>query len=620
MLFILFLCLLIKLLIFPAAIAQYGYPLHYVFGSMVTVSCIFLFAKLFKGKGQELFLLFVNLVASFLICATLMYVTIFRSPLSFKLLFLTDAVWDIRTSIINIMGLREKFILVMDILLVLIFVFRERIRSWFSKSYILPFFPLKKIVLSILLAFCFWNLLLWHAGISLPQMIVLEGPKSIRILNPLNYYAIELVRGSARYFFPVRPDHEKVAGLKTLLSEKSRLRKQKKEEFSLLLPEKASVLVLQVESLMDWPIGLEVKGVPVTPFLNSLASKAVFLPEFYSNAFQTCDADFAMLTSIQPPEFLLPHVDSYQNQYRSLPAILAQKGFSTFYANPCRQELYNSRGMNRFLGFENAVYLDQIRGDARFTTEWGVPDEEFFRIILPKLQTLPKPYFSMLLSISSHHPFSTREIPRKFDFSGSEFKEEIFQNYINAISYADKEIGNFFDKLYLENQNILFIIYGDHPSVRPWDTVAGIDNLDSDNHYLVKSAFNAKVPCFIYHPELEPGLVKKVASIVDLAPTILNALNIEIPSEFLGEPVNLTGSGAFLHKTYCGLTLDEVFWDKQTDSNKFANVALRHNLKQNHGPGLPELFEEKYFSELMVLHNLATLERIDEFLAQDRSK
>jgi phosphoglycerol transferase MdoB-like AlkP superfamily enzyme len=68
-----------------------------------------------------------------------------------------------------------------------------------------------------------------------------------------------------------------------------------------------------------------------------------------------------------------------------------------------------------------------------------------------------KPFFSSLLTLSSHEPFETTQAPRIIGDTNLDL-------FMNSLNYSDKCLGNFIEKAKKTNwwQNTLVIIVGDH--------------------------------------------------------------------------------------------------------------------------------------------------------------
>ncbi|WP_084765002.1 sulfatase-like hydrolase/transferase [Clostridium intestinale] len=72
-------------------------------------------------------------------------------------------------------------------------------------------------------------------------------------------------------------------------------------------------------------------------------------------------------------------------------------------------------------------------------------DNEFLAQSLETLKELQEPFFSFIVTLSSRHPFDMFKDFNEFDLG--EFAGTQLADYIEAIHYTDKAIGNFIDAL-----------------------------------------------------------------------------------------------------------------------------------------------------------------------------
>ena len=92
-------------------------------------------------------------------------------------------------------------------------------------------------------------------------------------------------------------------------------------------------------------------------------------------------------------------------------------------------------------------------------SKWGVHDHVLFERVLTDFNRQPEPFFSAMLTISSHEPF---EVPMKTVFAGSD-QPSLFKN---AIHYTDRSLKDFIAKARTQPwyKNTLFVLVADHGS------------------------------------------------------------------------------------------------------------------------------------------------------------
>jgi len=82
--------------------------------------------------------------------------------------------------------------------------------------------------------------------------------------------------------------------------------------------------------------------------------------------------------------------------------------------------------------------------------------------VLTDLSRQPEPFFSAMLTISSHEPF---EVPMKTVFNGTD-QPALFKN---AVHYTDRSLKSFFEKAHTQPwfRNTLFVFVADHGTALP---------------------------------------------------------------------------------------------------------------------------------------------------------
>ena len=128
--------------------------------------------------------------------------------------------------------------------------------------------------------------------------------------------------------------------------------------------------------------------------------------------------------------------------------------------------------------------------------------------------------------MSSHEPFNyARAYYANKDYE--DIKEEIVRNYFNSMSYVDSVLKDIVLFLKDNADNTYIIIYGDHHC-----------SLIKDSAIFKKTTYANMVPLFIVTPDNKHYVENsKIASMLDLAPTILYASGVDF--EIMTKGVNL---------------------------------------------------------------------------------
>jgi len=125
-----------------------------------------------------------------------------------------------------------------------------------------------------------------------------------------------------------------------------------------------------------------------------------------------------------------------------------------------------------------------------------------------------QPFFLQLMTTSNHRPYTYPD--GRIDIPSGEGRE-------GAVKYTDHAIAEFLEQAKAKPwfDNTLFIFVADHTAGS-----AGVEDLPVNNY---------QIPLWIYAPKLvEAREDGKLASQIDLAPTVLGLLNLNYTSTFFG--------------------------------------------------------------------------------------
>ena len=141
------------------------------------------------------------------------------------------------------------------------------------------------------------------------------------------------------------------------------------------------------------------------------------------------------------------------------------------------------------------------------------------------------PFYSQLITMSSHHPFTIPE--RKFKIKlPARYDGTFVGDYIRAQNYADYSLGLFIDDLKKRGiwDNSVFVIYGDHLGLP-------IYSLNSDEKKLMQEIYGREygntdminIPLIISSPGVTtPMELKQAGGQSDIMPTVANLLGISL--------------------------------------------------------------------------------------------
>ncbi len=285
-----------------------------------------------------------------------------------------------------------------------------------------------------------------------------------------------------------------------------------------------NIMLIMVESLSARYLGVFGHRKHNTPNLDALAKQSLFFTRFYATGTRTTRGLEAITLSIPPtPGRSIVKRPGHESNMWSLGNVLKEKGYDVRF-------LYGGRGyfdnMSAFFSGNGYEVIDQSSvpdEDMVFTNAWGMSDEDLYRQALKAADrswAAGKPFLQQIMTTSNHRPYTYPDgridIPSGSGRSG-------------AVRYTDWAIGNFLARARKKPwfRDTLFVIVADHCA-----SSAGKVDLPVKKYH---------IPLFIYAPEqLEPERIDKLASQIDLAPTLLALLNMDYDSVFFGRNILAT--------------------------------------------------------------------------------
>lgn len=382
-----------------------------------------------------------------------------------------------------------------------------------------------------------------------------------------------------------------------------------------------NLIVIQVEGLQEFVVGLNYNGQEITPHLNALVNHQSSV--YYDNYYQllgrgnTSDAEFVSHNSLHP-SMEEPSYNQYgDNTFYGLPWLLRDNGYHSWVFHGYeksfwdREKAYVNQGFQRFLSEEDYDFEDTIG--------FGLKDEDFFDQSLVYLKELDNiddnPFYSFLITLTSHTPFVMPKEHQVLNIK-TQHKNTMLGDYLQSIHYADKEIGRFIEGLKEEGlyDNSVLAIYGDHfaiASVNENDQKIMTDLLGYDYDYDTMM----KIPLIIHLPGEEVNeTISTIGSQIDFYPTIMNIMGYENTKGLIfGRDItNYEGYNYLSPQTYMqkGSFMDEnvlfeIARDGIFEHSKAINIQTRQPLDiQEFRPMYEHVIEEINKSNYILKENL----------------
>ncbi|MCM8710886.1 LTA synthase family protein [Clostridium sp. SYSU_GA19001] len=339
-----------------------------------------------------------------------------------------------------------------------------------------------------------------------------------------------------------------------------------------------NLIMIQVEALQQFVIDKTINGKEITPNLNRWIKRSAYFNNFFyqTSAGGTSDAEFMSNNSLYPAPSGAAYYLYSSNEYNALPELLRNNGYdtaalhgfkSTFWN---RDVIYKSLGFNNFFNEKDYIINEKIG--------LGLSDKSFFEQSLEKIKSLQKPFYTFLITLSSHFPFEDRI--GYGDFPLGDYENTLIGDYIRAVHYTDEALGNFLENLEKEGllQESIVVIYGDHSAISKdkQDELAKFMGIEDMNE--IKWAMLQKVPMIIHFPEdKHKGVYETFGGQIDIYPTLSNLFSLD-SYDVLGKDLFNSKNGTVIFRDG-SFTDGSVYYS--APSNSYFDIKTNTKLVEN---------------------------------------
>ncbi len=298
---------------------------------------------------------------------------------------------------------------------------------------------------------------------------------------------------------------------------------------------KMNVLVVVLESVRSYEMGLYGAKHSLTPNLDKLGAKSLVFDPFYASAHQTQRAEAAIFCSLYERVAGGSIFTKHPRIHAScLPDLFLERGYHTLLLKSYKGNYANARTFFRNHGTREVHDILDFDSIPHLDIGWGPSDEDHYKHSLDVLDESKKPFFAELLSLSNHFPFK-QSYPTDNVFP-LPLPDGDYRNLARGIFYTDFAFGKLMEEIEKKPwfQDTLLVVVGDHGIWRFPEEVS--------NDMTKKLEIYFRVPLLIYTPNgmVQPGVNRTLGSQVDIPPTILDLLGLEVPNGFAGRSL-LTG-------------------------------------------------------------------------------
>ena len=251
-------------------------------------------------------------------------------------------------------------------------------------------------------------------------------------------------------------------------------------------------------------------GQSYTPFLDSLFREGLTYSQTYANGLRSSEGIPAVGAGIPG---LLPEAWIYspyqQNLIDAAPRLLAVRGWHTAFFHGGTP---GTMAFDRFapsVGFARYLDRDDFGDDTHYDGSWGIRDLPFFEWTARRLLEAPEPFFALLFSLSSHHPY---EVPPEFEAAYPDLPPRQ-----RSVLYSDTALRRFFEIVRTAPwyRETLFVVTADHTARRERER----DRV---------SVFEVPI-VFVAGDGSLRGVREGVLQQIDVGPTVLDWLGYDAP-------------------------------------------------------------------------------------------
>lgn len=277
----------------------------------------------------------------------------------------------------------------------------------------------------------------------------------------------------------------------------------------------------------------------VTPSFDSLAHEGIL----FDSVFASADRSAQGLVALESAYPALPHLQVVNNSHKidTLPFLARSlgadgAGYHTSYYYGGELEFANLKAYIIASRFHRVVGEEAFAKRDR-NSKWGAHDHVVYARQLHDMESEPRPFFSTIVTLSSHEPFEVPEAPH---FQGTDEETQ----FLNAHHYADKSLGDYVKRLRQEAwwDSTLVIVIADHGHVLPVRHDGSPDRVPDRYHIPMLWLGGALA--------VRDTVVHTIGAQVDMMPTILAQLGIACAGCRWGKDLLRVGEPGFAYFAY----------------------------------------------------------------------
>lgn len=289
-------------------------------------------------------------------------------------------------------------------------------------------------------------------------------------------------------------------------------------------PRQQNVVLLLLESWSGAYMAPYGSDIITTPNFDQLRTQGLTARVMMAAGSRTTEGMFATFCSAQNPLGQTVAQSQLQNyDYDCLPEIMRDAGWHTAFFQSSNKETSGTGSFAQLLGFKQSFGKREMSREKQQYAQnsWGYQDPDLYRFTLEKMRRMPQPFLVGINTNSTHDS----QLPEGIAPLGPTDNQT--DRYRNILHFADAALGEFISAVRNtpELKDTIFVLVADHSGPTPPQPM--------QQHLL---------PFAILGPHIAPQILDEITSQRDIAPTLLQLLNLTIPSHFSGSSLLQAGS------------------------------------------------------------------------------
>ncbi len=320
---------------------------------------------------------------------------------------------------------------------------------------------------------------------------------------------------------------------------------------------KPNILFIYLESWGADVVGCLNSGKGITPGFDSLATSGLLFSNFYSTGFRTEQGLMATLSGFpaQALSFPMEEMERFEN-YPNLINELDKMGYYSSYFTGGNPDFANTAGYLKASGI-TMIHSDLL-AKARKRSAWGAFDEETFDWTLATLSRQPKPFFSSVVTLTSHEWFEAGVNQIYND------PDPVCRGYKNTVHYTDSCLFDFIKKASKTEwyKHTLIYIMADHGCTYP-------------NHYKMNQSERYKILMLICGGALREEWKGKINTHFGGHLNLPAMVTSQIP---VPRSAFLFSGDIFSDKSFAYFSFDHGFGVLSKDGEAVYDVHMKQNI------------------------------------------